>query len=737
MDRATLAHLLRRAVTLPPHRVVARAAAIARQHALDLWQRRSDRAHATYSPPLRSVPWRNRVALDAIDIPASLHEPLRLLAESYRRHRFDLLGSGPIEVRYGLACRGFAGHKYPPHPGFAADRDGAWLAGEINTANLTAAQELWRRIDNAAYRPIDWQIDFRSGYRWRADAHFTQLSIPVDVGADVKVPWELGRLQHLPQLALCAILAAAGTAGFAPAADYVRELRCQLYDFLALNPPRFGVNWLCPMDVGIRAANMLMAVDLLVGAKLDPGQELIDIVIASARDHAVHIVDHLEWSETSRGNHYLANLVGLLWAAAYLPSDAWTDALLAFAAAELLHEGDRQFGDDGGNLEGSTNYHRLSAELVSFGVALLAGLSAPDLGRIDNARADVLRLPSPWRGPLRRHDCGGVTVAPPQLMEKLYRAAALMRSATRPDGQVIQIGDTDSGRLFKLTPTGRIEHEADGTSFREGTLDHRATASAVAALFGGGGGGGGDAATPDSIVARRLAGGRRFPQPAVTAVADHGELDAAVAAIASLPVACQRRRFVAFLEPIAVEAWQRAAFPSFGLYVFKTDRALIAFRCAPRPPPQAPLGHTHDDNLALEYVLGSASRIDPGTPCYTPSRALRDLYRSADAHDVVRAVDWDVAPPGAALFGLQHAAWAQCLAWQPTGVAGEIVARRGGGRLLRALRFTETGLEIWDGVDPPDCLRPVAPQIDVAAGYGKVVPFAPSSEAVETQAAAP
>jgi hypothetical protein len=734
MGRATFAHLLRRAVTLPPHRAVARAAGLARRRALDLWQRRRDRTRATYSPLLRGVSWPNRAALVASDIPANLHEPLRLRGDGYRRHRFDLLGSGPIEVRYGMACAGFAGRKYPPRSVVAADRDGTWLAGEIKTSNLAAAQELWRRIDDGAYQPIDWQLDFRSGYRWRADAHFSELSIPVDVGADVKVPWELGRLQHLPQLALCAILGAAGTAGFAPAADYIRELRCQLLDFLALNPPRFGVNWMCPMDVAIRAANMLMAVDLLVGAKLDPSQELIDIVLASARDHAVHIVDHLEWSETSRGNHYLANLVGLLWTAAYLPSDPWTDALLAFAATELLHEGDRQFGDDGGNLEGSTNYHRLSAELVLFGVALLVGLSAPDLARIDNARANVLRVPSRWRGPLRRQACG-VTAVPPQLAEKLHRAAALMRSATRPDGQAIQIGDTDSGRLFKLTPAGRIEQTADGRSFCEDALDHRPTASAIAESFDSVG----DTPTVDSVVLRGLAAGRSFPRPveaAVAAVTDHGDLDAAVAAIVALPTACHRRRFVAFAEPLAPEAWRRAAFPSFGLYVFKTDRCFVAFRCAPRPPPHAPLGHTHDDNLGVEYLVDAASRIDPGTFCYTPSRALRDLYRGADAHDVVRAVDWDVTAPGAALFGLDHAAWAQCLAWQPTGVAGEIVTR-GGGRLVRALRFTKIGLEIWDGVDPPDRLRPVAPQIDVAAGYGKVVPFAPPAPAIETRAAVP
>jgi hypothetical protein len=733
----TFAYLLRRAVTLPPHRAAAAAARLAVRHARDLWQRRCDRLRATYSPPLRGAPWCGRVALTAADIPPDLHEPLRLLGDDYLRHRFDLLGSGPIELRYGVACAGFAGCKYPPRPGIVADRAGQWLAAEVNASNCAAAQALWRRIDDPAYRPIDWQLDFRSGYRWHAEAHSTKLPIPIDRGADVKVPWELGRLQHLPRLALCAILGAAGTPGFAEAARYATALRSQLLDFLALNPPRFGVNWMCPMDAAIRVANLLLATDLMVGAGLGPDQDLIEIVLGVARDHARHVADRLEWSRSGRGNHYLADLVGLLWAAAYLPSEPWIDAVFAFAAVELLDEADRQFGDDGGNREGSTNYHRLSAELVLFGIALLAGLSPQDRARLERARPDALRLRPRPRGWSRTGVAGGVAAAgvPALLQKKLYRAGTLIRAATRPDGRVIQIGDTDSGRLFKLTPAGRLERGNGEPRFCEDALDHRATADAIAALFAGG-----DLTpTPDTALVRALAGGRRFPRPApgtqATTVDDHGDLDEMVAAIEALPIGSRRRRFVRFAGPVAIDAWRRAAFPFFGLYIFATDRAFVAFRCASEPPADAPLGHAHDDNLGVEYVLDGASRIDPGTLCYTPSRVLRDRYRSAAAHDVVRAHDWDVAPPGAAMFGLDHEAWAECLAWGPAGVAGEIAARRG--RLLRALRLTPAGLEIFDGVSPPNRLRPVAPQVSVAEGYGELAPCTSSGLPIAARAAVP
>ena len=97
---------------------------------------------------------------------------------------------------------------------------------------------------------------------------------------------------------------------------------------------------------------------------------------------------------------------------------------------------------------------------------------------------------------------------------------------------------------------------------------------------------------------------------------------------------------------------------------------------------------------------------------------MRNLYRSADAHDVPRAADWDVAQPEADLFEFAHRGWAQCRAWQPDGVAGEVATARG--RLWRVLRLTETSLDIWDGVEPPSRLREIGPPIAVTTGYGRI-----------------
>src|SRR5262249_15157276 len=153
---------------------------------------------------------------------------------------------------------------------------------------------LWDLVD-PTYVPIDWACDFISGYRWPSDAWFMNCKYGHQLGVDPKVPWELARMQHLPTLVWAYTLARAGAAGFRPADEYVREFRNEVLDFQASNPPRFGINWRCTMDVGIRIANWLTTYDLFLaqGATFDASFEAA--LCRSAVEHGRYIVGHLEW----------------------------------------------------------------------------------------------------------------------------------------------------------------------------------------------------------------------------------------------------------------------------------------------------------------------------------------------------------------------------------------------------------------------------------------------------------
>jgi len=629
----------------------------------------------SYGPPTGRRHPVARIRIGATDIPADLEATLRKLGGEYLRHRFDLLGSGWAAPAYGFRPEGFLRRRHDPAAPPAPDRSGGGLDRVVGRANRTRARQAWALIGGVDYRPIDWQLDFRSGFRWPGRQHSYRQRIPVDTGADVKVPWELGRLQHLPQLALCAVLAAADRPGFDPPERYRREIADQLMDFIATNPPRFGVNWMGAMDVAIRAANITVTLALLAGAEtaLDPAIEAV--VLGSLRDHADHVAGHLDYSETGRSNHYLAGLAGLIWARWMLDGDAeMIDEIFAETATQFL--------PDGGNYEGSTGYHRLSAEMVLFSAGV-----ARALGR----------------------------EIPGKLLATLRRAAALSRAVQSDDGTIVQIGDTDSGRFFKLHPTALpASFGGAASSFVENTLDHAGFIQGVDALF---------AAPPsgarlEAVMMARLAPPISEHIEYKEGITDFGDLDQLEAAIVTLPEAARRVRRLNLPQPVDPVTWERSAFPDFGLYVFRhAPGLLVAFRCLKGLAPTAPRGHTHDDNLGIEYRLGKLSRRDPGSFVYTPSIALRNAYRGASAHDVPRAADWEVAPPGRELFDLSHRAFATCLAWRPEGVAGEIKAPWG--RILRLIRFTRAEIVITDVIEPARAFAPAAEQ-EPSKGYGRL-----------------
>jgi Heparinase II/III N-terminus/Heparinase II/III-like protein len=334
-------------------------------------RRRRDRFGATYRVTPYAAP--RRLLKSSLDF-AALEVVSENVVEAYLEHRFDLLGSGWTHVG-------------PVEP-------------RVNAQNAAYAASVAKLIDKT-YVPIDWQLDFKSGYRWDATTWSADIRYGHVAGVDVKVPWELARMQHLPQLAL--VYAQRG------GEMLVREFRNVALDFIATNPPRFGVNWACTMDVAIRAANLVLAFDLFLAAGATFDDDFLRVFQSSMWDHAWHIVENPERYGPIRANHYLANVAGLIWVASWLPENDTTRKWLDWAEAELIGEVAHQFHADGSNFEASTAYHRLSGEMVVFAAALL-------------------RKPLP----------------------EIERMADFALAATKPDGTMHQAGDNDNGRFFKL-----------------------------------------------------------------------------------------------------------------------------------------------------------------------------------------------------------------------------------------------------------------------------------------------
>lgn len=594
------------------------------------------------------------------------------VSKHYLDHRFDLLGSGWTQVRYGIQCRGLEGYCYDKTKGVITDLEGKWLKGRLNSANLPIAQKIWKRIDGN-YIPIDWQLDFKSGYRWSERVWASRMLYGRLPGADIKVPWELSRMQHLPQLAL---RASALGKNHKEALRLVREIRNQWLDFIATNPPGFGVNWACPMDIAIRSANWCIAWDILQTSGFFIDIEDKAILAHSLSDHGRFIVKNLEWSN-DRANHYLANITGIVFIASYLQSSEETNSWLVFSIQELIAEVGRQFYEDGTNFEGSTAYHRFSAEMVFFSTALVLGL--PSDIQVELKKHNFKEIKNDQKGcflqqePLRFYSLPNSFLSikqkspfPKWYFKRMECMAEFIMDITKPNGHIPQIGDNDNGRFFKLTPkytkTSVIQAKQkyinlskyDGLSddmeyYLEDHLDCMHLVNLAYALF--------DRSdfekwlkkrstknikNYDFFIAKYLSNNTIINTQCLPKITKKKSLSSIIGSEKKFNKALLKIEKKHKDCTLIFKSGKKSnkpndeitlcSYPDFGLYLFASERIYLAVRCWPGKKPYV-MSHMHLDQFSVELVVDGKEIIsDPGTYIYSPLPMERWKYRSHEAH---------------------------------------------------------------------------------------------------------
>lgn len=491
------------------------------------------------------------------------------------------------------------------------DGDPAVVGPAVNWANGRGAAARWR--DALALSPRPRRVadtDPWSGAALSPRLHHRLTRRFRAPGIDPRASWEAARFGSFPARAL----ACRDTARASEAA----ALQAEALSFLARNPPRYGLHWSNAMEVGVRIANLLVGWDILQAAgHADP--RFTRWLTDAAVDHARYIMANLEVSPSGNGNHYLCDLAGLLTVALYL-RDPGRDSMGAFATRELLIEIARQFGDDGGNIEGSVPYHRFSLDVCAWGLAIVKRWARQG-GAVD---AEALSLAE----------------------SRLAAAAAFLVGAARDDGRLPQIGDNDSGLFVSID----IVSHAPASAFAgapetesDATLDSRPTVDVAACLLLG--------AQPRSqtgLLVQRIAGGGA--KPVVPAAPFRPS--AAVVADSPFPVIEDPESLVISirLPPEREAPTSCTVFPGFGLVILRSKGIHLAFRCGQAT--KASRGHEHFDQLSLELSVGAETWIeDPGTLIYLGSPETRRAYRSVRAHFAPQPAD-PTAEPGIAGPGL-------------------------------------------------------------------------------------
>ena len=206
---------------------------------------------------------------------------------------------------------------------------------------------------------IDWHRDFVTGFRWDPSAVYSRIQTMASPGTDIKRPWELSRCQHFVAMGL------AGQLSGDP--RYCNGYIDQTENWIKQNPVGFGVNWACPMDVAIRAVNWLAGYALfypLLSTERRP--EFDRKITKSLWEHARFIETHLEWNgpfSKRRANHFLSDITGLFTLGFFFKDTPQGRRWLRFSHKYLEVEIKRQVFDDGVHFECSTAYHRLCLEM--------------------------------------------------------------------------------------------------------------------------------------------------------------------------------------------------------------------------------------------------------------------------------------------------------------------------------------------------------------------------------------
>jgi hypothetical protein len=294
-----------------------------------------------------------------------------------------------------------------------------------------SAHVISRRLRKLVYSKTGF--DFKNGFLPEPLAqgkYFLNFGSQDYLGIDARGEWEKNRFQELLPKGIV----------FLKTGDkkFVEEITGSIIAWIAANPAGYGINWLCAMEVGVRAANWLLAYDLLKGhAKFE--SDFLKTFSAGIDEHRRYIEQNLEVTVKSPlANHYLSDIAGLLYIAILHPFKK-NKALLKTAVRELEDQMQNQVMPDGVSFENSIAYHRYVLEIFLYSAII--------------CRQKNIHLSTEY-------------------WQKLEKMLEFVMYYTRPDSLSPNFGDSDDGMWHVFS------HE-----MQRDITDHRYLLSLAAILF--------------------------------------------------------------------------------------------------------------------------------------------------------------------------------------------------------------------------------------------------------------
>ncbi len=433
----------------------------------------------------------------------------------------------------------------------------------------------------------NFNTDFINNYSWSEkfkNGNIKSYKIIGNIGCDIKVPWEIGRLQFLTQIT--GIIKHDETLFNSNEIRYTKDFVVDklfnfLVDFIVANPLGSGLQWISAMDVSIRLTNIIHTLSLLSDSDNSTiYQDKIKLIEKSIFEHIQFVFEHLEWSQGMRANHYYSNIAGLVITlnSLKIKNKKYKTKLLSlqkFAINELVSETYYQFNKDGSHFEDSLPYHFMQVEFLLFAMFSIENLknqkSKIEINEFLNANLPKNRINS-----VDYLNNNSNEIFDEKFRNKLNEIYNFSKNVLNINNQIKQIGDNDSGRFVKF--------DNNDTS-----LDFNSRLE----LF-------------DFILNKT-------------------EINSQTAKVNET-------------ESPFIQS-QEFAFSDFGLYILKNENYEFYLKSS-KIGQLGKGGHSHNDNLSFVMdILGEEIFVDNGTYSYTKNYKLRNTFRSTNYHNVLQLSD--------------------------------------------------------------------------------------------------
>ena len=286
-----------------------------------------------------------------------------------------------------------------PYSRFAGDD----IILELHSLPGIAVHNDWKhyRVYNTEIdltRPLDWHFSDKASSQWPAH-HYAKLSYrPGNPYGDVRINWELNRLQFLPTMAFTD-------------EDLAKSI---LTDWLTKNPYLNGPGYLASMEVALRWLSIYWAACLF---KQPPDkslrQSLAGLAVASGKFIESRLSTH-----SSAGNHLIVEAVGLFWLGKALEKHQLGTRWIIRARNILWEQICTQIHPDGSNHEQSFWY----------------------IGFVLDALCHYFLLEERER-------------IPAKVWERIEKMLEFIDHMILPDGSFPDYGDRDDGFVFRINST--------------------------------------------------------------------------------------------------------------------------------------------------------------------------------------------------------------------------------------------------------------------------------------------